>query len=85
MVDRITEDSYTKLLSIPNRSRWVAIDKVVARLKDMHKDVFTLSDVLGAIQAEGLPPYKTLNLMSKIGGELKFIGKHRQDQRWVLA
>ena len=42
-----------------------------------------LSDVLNAIRAEGLPPFKTRDKMLELG-MLNFVGKHSRDQRYTL-
>lgn len=62
----------------------LARKRVVERLRALNKSELTLRDVLGAIKAEGLRPMKTLNSMAGVGGELKFVGEHRNDQRYTL-
>jgi len=44
---------------------------------------FRLADVLDAIRAEGLPPFKTRDRMLRLG-MLKFVGQHRADQRYTV-
>lgn len=65
----------------PPTKRDLAERRAIEALRAKGDVVLTLKDVLDAIRAEGLPPFKTRDRLLSIYG-LKFIGKDRGDQRY---
>lgn len=66
----------------PPTRRELAEQRVMEALRAKGDVTLTLKDVLSAIRAEGLPPFKTRDRLLDLYG-LRFIGQHRADQRYT--
>ena len=74
-----------KMMAIPNSPRSIKEDAVRDGLALRFGDgEFKLNDVLNECRKQGLPPFKTRDRMLK-WGRLKFVGKHRGDQRYKVS
>lgn len=78
---RIAEGCAKLRALCPPTKRHLAEERVMAVLRAKGDVVLTLKDVLDAVRAEGLPPFKTRDRLLSIYS-LKFVGKHSGEQRY---